>query len=121
MRLTDFHASGPVCSPTRAGLLTGRYQQRAGIPGVVFADPKRAQHLDGLQQSEITFATCLRRRGYATALIGKWHLGYVPKYNPVRHGFDRFRGYVSGNVDYHTRYDRMEVFDWWRGEEKGTV
>ena len=49
LRFTDFHSSGAVCSPTRAGLMTGRYQQRAGIPGVVFANPEREEHDDGLQ------------------------------------------------------------------------
>src|SRR6056297_1485919 len=56
IRLTDFHSSGAVCSPTRAGLLTGRFQQRAGIPGVIFADPKRASHPHGLQDCEVTFS-----------------------------------------------------------------
>src|SRR6056297_2200685 len=77
MRLTDFHSSGTVCSPTRAGLLTGRYQQRAGIEAVIVADSKHPEHLKGLQKSEITFAECLQSAGYATALIGKWHQGYV--------------------------------------------
>lgn len=118
MRFTDFHTSGTVCSPTRAGLLTGRYQQRVGIPGVVFADPKRPAHRDGLQTSEITFAEPLKAAGYATAIVGKWHLGYYPKYNPVRHGFDLFRGYVSGNIDFFSHYDQAGNYDWWDGENK---
>jgi arylsulfatase A-like enzyme len=116
MRFLDFHSSGPVCSPTRAGLLTGRYQQRAGIPGVIYADPKQNRH-HGLQVEEITFAELLQKAGYATAVCGKWHLGYQKQYNPVHHGFGRFRGYVSGNVDYISHYDRMEIYDWWDGLE----
>jgi len=115
MRFTDFHSSGTVCSPTRAGLVTGRYQQRAGIPGVVLANPKAPVHYTGLQDSEITFAEVLKRAGYATGLMGKWHLGYLPQYNPTRHGFDEFHGYVSGNVDYISHYDLAGNYDWWDG------
>ncbi|GAB4159841.1 MAG: sulfatase-like hydrolase/transferase [Planctomycetaceae bacterium] len=116
MRFTDFHSSGPVCSPTRAGLLTGRYQQRAGIPGVIFADPKQNRH-HGLHTRETTFAERLRESGYATGVFGKWHLGYHKKFNPVHHGFDKFRGYVSGNVDYISHVDRMGIADWWDGDK----
>ena len=117
LRFTDFHSSGNVCSPTRAGLLTGRYQQRAGIPGVINADPKVAAHFFGLGRNEITFAECLKKIGYRTGIFGKWHLGYDVYFNPREHGFDEFRGYVSGNVDYQSHYDRMEKFDWWNGRE----
>ncbi len=70
MRFTDFHSNGAVCSPTRAALLTGRYQQRAGIPGVVFADPKRPEHEHGLQPQETTFAELVRQSGYQTGMVG---------------------------------------------------
>ena len=120
---TDFHSSGVVCSPTRAGLMTGRYQERAGIPGVVNADPKTRDYHRGLQQSEITFAEVLQEAGYKTAMFGKWHLGYSTNYNPTHHGFAEFRGFVSGNIDYLSHYDRMNTYDWWQGieqvEEKG--
>ncbi len=117
LRLTDFHSSGNVCSPTRAGLLTGRYQRCAGIPGVINADPKVAAHHHGLQTSEMTFAELMREAGYATAIFGKWHLGYTRNFNPLHHGFDRFRGFVSGNIDYVSHFDRMEQYDWWDGLE----
>lgn len=117
LRFTDFHSSGNVCSPTRAGLLTGRYQQRAGIPGVINADPKVEAHFFGLGRNETTFAECLKKIGYRTGIFGKWHLGYDVYFNPREHGFDEFRGYVSGNVDYQSHYDRMEKFDWWNGRE----
>ena len=117
LRFTDFHASAPVCSPTRAGLLTGRYQQRAGLPGVVYANPARNRH-HGLHVAETTFAERLQQAGYATALFGKWHLGYESRYNPIHHGFDRFRGYLSGNVDYFSHVDQMGFYDWWEGDQQ---
>ncbi|NQU25329.1 MAG: sulfatase-like hydrolase/transferase [Candidatus Nealsonbacteria bacterium] len=117
LKFTDFHSSGTVCSPTRAGLVTGRYQQRAGLPAVITADPKLAGYHVGLQTAEVTFAELLGKAGYATAIFGKWHLGYSAKFNPLHHGFDRFRGFVSGNVDYISHYDRMQTYDWWEGLE----
>jgi len=125
MRFTDFHSSGTVCSPTRAGLLTGRYQQRAGIDGVVYADPKKNRH-HGLQKNEITLGQCLQAAGYRTGMFGKWHLGYERQYNPTFRGFQQFVGYVSGNVDYFAHLDGTGVFDWWHNadlnrEEQGYV
>jgi arylsulfatase A len=122
LRFTDFHSSGPVCSPTRAGLLTGRYQQRSGVPGVIYAAFDSNRH-HGLNPSEITFPELIRDVGYQTGMFGKWHLGYRKQFNPTLHGFQTFRGYVSGNIDYHSHYDRMGVLDWWNGQhvedEKG--
>ena len=113
LRFTDFHSSGSVCSPTRCGLMTGRYQQRAGIPAVVSV---RHKHL-GMAPREITFAELLKERGYSTAIFGKWHLGYRKEFNPIHQGFDRFRGYVSGNVDFFSHVDQSGAYDWWEGEE----
>jgi len=115
IRFTDFHASGNVCSPTRAGLMTGRYQQRTGVAHVVTADPRQRNYHLGLQTSEVTFPKLLKTVGYTSAIFGKWHLGYTKQYNPLHHGFDRFRGYVSGNIDYISHYDRMGTYDWWDG------
>lgn len=97
LTFTDFHSNSSVCSPTRAGFLTGRYQQRVGIVDVV------ARHLDtpGLDPSELTIPRLMNNAGYRTALFGKWHLGMEQKFNPVHHGFDEFRGYLDGYVDYH--------------------
>ncbi len=114
MRFTDFHSNGAVCSPTRAALLTGRYQQRCGIGGVVTA--ARHRHT-GLDLEETTFAEALKTGGYATAIFGKWHVGYAPEFNPVHQGFDRFRGYVSGNVDFFSHIDQAGYEDWWEGAE----
>ena len=118
LRFTDFHSNGAVCSPTRAALLTGRYQQRAGVPIVIFAPEHLPTHVDGLQDVEWTFAEALQEAGYATALFGKWHLGYYPQYNPMRHGFAEFKGYVSGNVDFFSHVDGAGRFDWWHGAEQ---
>jgi arylsulfatase A-like enzyme len=116
MKFTDYHSNCPVCSPTRAALLTGRYQQRSGIEGVVYAKGPTRQ--TGLALEETTFAEVLKRHGYATALFGKWHLGYNVEFNPARQGFDEFIGYVSGNVDYHSHIDQAGYDDWWKNLEK---
>lgn len=89
LRFSDFHSSGPVCSPTRAGLLTGRYQQRSGIPGVIYAAFDSNRH-HGLDPAEITFPKLIKGAGYQTGMFGKWHLGY--KKNSTRHcmGFRLF-------------------------------
>jgi len=114
MKLTDFHSNGPVCSPTRAALMTGKYQQRVGIEGVITA----ANHRDvGLDLEEITIAEELKRLGYTCGIFGKWHLGYAERFNPVHQGFDEFSGFVSGNVDYHSHIDQEGYLDWWRGNK----
>lgn len=114
IRFTDFHSNGAVCSPTRAAFLTGRYQQRTGINGVVTA--KGHRHT-GLDLQETTFAEILKTAGYKTALFGKWHVGYQPKYNPIRQGFDQFTGFVAGNVDYHAHLDQTGIEDWWKQDK----
>jgi len=117
MTFSDFHSSGIVCSPTRAGLLTGRYQDRVGITDAIKTDPAHPTHDLGLPRSEIVFPSLLRDAGYATAIFGKWHLGYDSSHNPIHYGFDHFRGFLSGNVDYLSHYDAKGVYDWWDGLE----
>lgn len=123
LKFIDFHSTGSVCSPSRAGLLTGRYQQRAGIDGVITADPSCSAYKLGLDVKTPTFAGVMTKNGYTAALFGKWHLGYLPEFHPMNFRFDRFVGYVSGNVDYLSHYDRMGTFDWWHDrkltKEKG--
>ena len=87
LRLTSFYAPSSTCTPTRASLLTGCYAQRVGLATVLFPDSK-----EGLAAEEVTIAELVRQRGYATALIGKWHLGCAPQFLPTRHGFDLFFG-----------------------------
>ena len=110
MRATDFHSNGAVCSPTRAALMTGRYQQRSGLEGVVTAAGHRHT---GLDLKEFTIAELMKEGGYTTAMFGKWHLGYDPAFNPVKQGFDEFRGFVSGNIDLFSHIDQTGRFDWW--------
>lgn len=123
LKFTDFHANGPVCSPTRAAMLTGRYQQRSGLEGVIYVRGETRE--TGMEQEEFTFAEALKTAGYATGLFGKWHLGYKEEFNPVHQGFDVFHGYVSGNVDYHSHVDNAGIPDWWHNlaqmEEEGYV
>ncbi|WP_297089354.1 sulfatase [uncultured Draconibacterium sp.] len=114
IRFTDFHSNGPVCSPTRAALLTGKYQQRVGIDGVVTA--KSHRHV-GLAPGEKTFAETFKDAGYATGMFGKWHVGYETKFNPINQGFDEYIGFVSGNVDYHSHVDQEGYEDWWTGDK----
>ena len=121
MLFTDFHSSGTVCSSTRAGLLTGRYQQRVGIEAVIHPRSDHPEHRKGLQKSEITFAELFKEAGYATGLVGKWHLGYAgenPNYHPQNHGFDYFMGYHSGNVDYINHWGDHMKHDWWHGRKE---
>ncbi|KPK45241.1 MAG: hypothetical protein AMJ65_00425 [Phycisphaerae bacterium SG8_4] len=94
VRFTNGYASGYVCAPTRAGLLTGRYQQRFGF---YTAGDSRT----GMPTNEITVADVLSKEGYATAIIGKWHVGLEPEYRPLRRGFDEFYGFLGhGAHDY---------------------
>jgi arylsulfatase A len=87
MRFTSFYAPHPYCTPSRAAILTGCYAQRVGIPRVLFPNDTI-----GLNPNEITIAELLRKIGYRTALIGKWHLGHLVEHQPTRHGFDLYFG-----------------------------
>ncbi|MCY7353262.1 MAG: sulfatase [Cytophagaceae bacterium] len=92
MRFTDFYSASPVCSPSRAALLTGRYPIRQGVNGVFFPDS-----YTGLDSAEVTLAETLRGAGYRTGMVGKWQLGHLEAYRPVRHGFDSYFGIPYSN------------------------
>jgi arylsulfatase A-like enzyme len=99
VRFTNGYVSCPVCSPTRAGLMTGRYQQRFGHefnPG----PPTRPQPDFGLALSETTIAERLKGLGYVTGMFGKWHLGFEPRFQPQQRGFDEFFGFLGGMHHY---------------------
>lgn len=115
IRFTDYHSNGAVCSPTRAALMTGRYPQRTGVEGVITA----ARHREvGLPLEEVTIAEVFKDAGYATAMFGKWHLGYdIKKFGPQLQGFETFEGFVSGNVDYFHKIDQEGHKDWYIGDE----
>jgi arylsulfatase A-like enzyme len=105
VRLTDFYANGSTCTPTRAALVSGRYQQR-----VELEVPLGSGVDTGLPATGRSLPQLLKQSGYATGLIGKWHLGYKPEFGPNAHGFDYFFGFKSGYIDYyqHTAGDGME-------------
>ncbi len=93
LRFTSFYAASSVCTPSRAGLLTGRYAVRTGLPNVLGPEDS-----SGLPASEITLAKALKGMGYRTMAIGKWHLGYAkPEYMPTAHGFDSYFGLLYSN------------------------
>ena len=92
IRFTDFYSASPVCSPSRAALLTGRYPIRQGINGVFFPDS-----YTGLDSAEVTLAETLKGAGYRTGMVGKWHLGHLEEFRPTRHGFDSYFGIPYSN------------------------
>jgi arylsulfatase A len=110
VKFTDFHSNGPVCTPTRCGLMTGRYQQRIG--GLEWAIHPGVRKM-GLPDQEKTIADLLRGAGYATAMSGKWHLGYDKKFRPMQHGFERYFGLLSGNHDYFAHRENNAQADLW--------
>ena len=115
IKFTDFYSVSSVCTPSRAGMLTGRYPQRFGLNGVLFPDSHT-----GLPSSEYTIAELLRDNGYNTGMVGKWHLGHKYEFLPLQQGFDFFYGipysndmastvYFAGNdvVDYYPDQSQM--------------
>ena len=98
VRLTNSYSNGANCTPTRAALISGRYQQRAGLEW-----PLESSDQDrGLPVTGRSLPALLKTNGYATGLIGKWHLGFKPEFGPNAHGFDEFFGFLSGAVDYYS-------------------
>jgi uncharacterized sulfatase len=123
VRFTSFYASNSVCTPSRAGLLTGRYSQRSGMSWILLPENEPARHrasknfgqmlgamgfvdlgpnagTTGISQSEITLAEALKMGGYRTGMVGKWHLGDFgtnPRHNPLNHGFDFYYGVPHSN------------------------
>lgn len=120
IRLTNFYSNGPACSPTRAGFITGRYQQRVGIErplGNRTSDDAKT----GLKATGRTLPQLLKDNGYATALIGKWHLGYLKQNSPNANGFEYFWGYRSGYIDYYRHTDGDGQPDLYENDKHVTV
>jgi arylsulfatase A-like enzyme len=113
VRFTDFYANGSSCTPTRAGLISGRYQQRVALEMPLgHAATKDAGR--GLAATGRSLPQLLKNAGYATALIGKWHLGYTPEFSPNAHGFVQFFGFKSGYIDFYQHTDvasRPDLFE----------
>ena len=115
VRLTEFYSAAPTCTPARAALLTGRYPKRSGLVRVLTPWERV-----GLPASEITLAEALRQQGYATACVGKWHLGGLNRFRPDRHGFDQFFGVLYSNdmtLMPLIKFPRFELFDGHRAVE----
>lgn len=107
MRFTSMRANATVCSPSRAALLTGRYPDRVGVPGVIRTRPDDSWgHLD---PAVPTLADELRAAGYTTALVGKWHLGLASPNTPPERGFDRFHGFLGDMMDSYTTHRRHGI------------
>ncbi len=118
VRFTDYYANAPVCTPTRAALITGRYQQRVLLERPLSTDPANAANglAIGLPVTGRSLPQLMKNAGYATGLIGKWHLGFKPEYRPTRHGFDYFWGYLSGYIDWYTHVRGDGEPDLWEND-----
>jgi len=116
VRFTDFYANAPICTPTRTGFVTGRYQQRYGLE----APLTHEQNSDGsgLVANGRSLPQLLKNGGYATGLVGKWHLGYADDQSPEAHGFDYFFGFKSGYADYYQHTNGGGFEDLWENGER---
>ena len=117
VKFTDFYAA-PSCTPTRVALITGRYYQRTALEVPLGAAPAGGR---GLEANGRTLPQLMKNAGYATGLIGKWHLGYRPDQIPKAHGFDYFFGFLSGLVDYYQHTDQSGKPDLFENDKPVTV
>jgi len=119
LRLTQGYANSPVCSPTRFALMTMRYQYRVrgGMEEPINSKSKGSAVL-GLPPQTPTLPSLLRQAGYATALVGKWHLGYPPAFGPLRSGYDEYYGIMAGGADYFTHCSGKGDHDLYLGEQE---
>lgn len=103
VRFTDWYAGSPVCSPSRACLMTGRYPGNAGVRAILAGHRKAS----GLTPKVPTLASALKKEGYQTNLVGKWHLGLAEECRPNRNGYDYFYGFMAGCIHYYSH-----IFYW---------
>jgi len=119
LRFTDGYSNSPVCSPTRFALMTGRWQHRLrGGADEPIASARRGSSTLGLPPGHPTLPSLLAGAGYATALVGKWHLGWLPHFGPLKSGYQEFFGAMSGGLDYFTHRDSTGAHDLWEGERE---
>ena len=117
IRFTQGYSNSPVCSPTRFGMITGRYQYRLrGAAEEPIRSADRGKPHIGLPPSHPTLPSLLKAAGYRTALVGKWHLGHPPAFGPLKSGYDASFGPMAGGVDYFTHCDSRGQHDLWEGE-----
>ena len=119
IRFTQFYSAAPVCSPSRAGLLTGKDPVRAGLPGNVPVPAKRIGA--GLPTEQFTIAELLQQQGYKTGHVGKWHLGHIPEKQPNAQGFDYTFGHHVGCIDNYSHFfywSGPNIHDLWRNGEE---
>ncbi|GGK08093.1 N-acetylgalactosamine-6-sulfatase [Pilimelia anulata] len=114
VRFTNGYSAAAVCSPTRFALYTGRYpgRLRGGLPEPI-ANPNE---LEGLPPGHPTLASLVKGAGYRTALLGKWHAGFLPWFGPLRSGWDEFFGNLSGGLDYYSKLSHLGQHDLYEGE-----
>jgi arylsulfatase A-like enzyme len=120
MRFTNAYSAAPVCTPTRVGFLTGRYPARLAV-GLEEPIQERSILGERIKSTGIplihpTVSSLIKAAGYETALVGKWHLGYIPYFGPLRFGFDEFFGITSGAVDYFSHKDMANNLDLFEDE-----
>ena len=113
MRFLQGYANSAVCSATRLALITGRYQYRLRLG---LEEPLAGSPDIGLPPDHPTLPSLLKKAGYGTSLIGKWHLGALPKFSPLKSGYDHFFGFRGGAVDYYSHIDPRHKHDLWDGD-----
>ncbi len=117
IRFTQMYSAAPVCSPSRAALLTGRYPQRAGLD----SNASSGKGGSGMPTEQVTLAEAFREAGYATGHIGKWHLGYTPPEEPLGQGFGSSFGHMGGCIDNYSHFfywNGPNRHDFWRNGEE---
>ena len=119
LRFTQGYANSSVCSPTRFAMITGRWQHRLrGAADEPLSSKRRGGPTLGLPPEHPTLPSLLASAGYATALVGKWHLGWLPHFGPLKSGYQEFFGAMSGGLDYFTHRDSAGAHDLWQGEQE---
>lgn len=115
VRFTQAYANSPVCTASRVAIITGRYQLRLPVGLEEPISGRTAKNI-GLPPEHPTLPSLLRQAGYGTTLIGKWHLGSLPAFGPLKSGYDHFYGYRGGTVDYYLHTGRTGAADWWEDD-----